>query len=137
MNEMQEGKQTLIELIAGIVFFAIILSIVGIFFADNKTGYVLGILYGAAVAVVLAGHMYYSLDRLLDMDEEGGSNYGKRSTGFRMGIMIIAVVVAFCFIKVLMPVAVVLGMFCLKFSAYLQPIIHIFTKNLKQRRVKK
>ena len=56
---MQETKQTLYELIAGIVS-CFILFLLGNIFVSNRIAYTLGLLTGCLIAGVMSGHIQFS-----------------------------------------------------------------------------
>ena len=107
---MDKGMQTLIRLIIGNLIYAAVVSVAGVFFVHNSVQFILGVFWSAIGASFVAIHMYCSLQKSLDM---GSSDASKRESGqavIRMMIMIMVVVIG-----------LMLGMFALKVSAYIQP----------------
>lgn len=125
-----EARDTLYDLYAGNVLFSLLSMIIGLFFVSAKGAYILGILLGGAVACGMALHMYRSLDVALELGSDGAVKYMRKRTGVRMIVMGAAVVAACLFPEIIDVLGVVFGLFSLKLSAYLQPVIHIFTTKI-------
>ncbi len=121
---MKEEKQTLCDLYFGIGIVGILVALVGAIILDSKFSFALGVIYGAVVAVILVTHMYHSLERTLEYDEEGARKHAQKMTGIRMWIMLAAVVLAMYFGEYFHMAGVILGILTLKVSAYMQPFIH-------------
>lgn len=126
---MDEGKRTFSELIIGIIFLALVITIPGIFIAGNKLAFFLGMLIGTAVAVIMLISMFRSVDKSLDMDTNGAAGYTKRKAFLRILLMAAAVLIAFYASDYISIIGVVVGIFSLKLSAYLQPLTHKLLKN--------
>lgn len=126
---MDEGKRTFSELIIGIIFWALVITILGIFIAGNKLAFFLGMLIGTAVAVIMSISMFRSVDKSLDMDTNGAVGYTKRKAFLRILLMAAAVLIAFYASDYISIIGVVVGIFSLKLSAYLQPLTHKLLKN--------
>lgn len=120
---MQEEKQTLYELLAGIVV-CLIVFLLGNLIVSNHLAYNLGLLLGGIVAAVMSGHMYSSLNEAVLYDKETAEKKVKFSSLIRMLIMVAALAAAALLPDIFSFVAVVLGISGLKFSAYLQPLTH-------------
>lgn len=135
---MREEKETLFDLYFGIGIFGILLIIAGMFLIERKLSFILGVCYGAVVAVVLVSHMYHGLQITLCYDEEGARKHAQKMVGIRMWIMLAAVGLAMYFSKYLHLAGVILGILTLKVSAYIQPFVHrrITSKLYQKRRVK-
>ena len=61
-------NRTLFELETGILLFGAVCQVI-VFFVKDKTSYSLGLWIGIAVAMISAFHMWWSLDRALDLPE--------------------------------------------------------------------
>ena len=125
---MRETKQTLYELLAGVVL-CFILFLIGNIFADNKTAYTLGLLLGCIIAGIMSGHMYHSLQQAMLYDQETAAKKVQKGTIFRFLFMIIGLAAALIFPKWISVIGVALGVLSLKFSAYLQPLTHKVIQN--------
>lgn len=135
---MREEKQTLLDLYLGIGMLSILIAVIGVFIVEMKLKFVLGVCYGAIVAVVLVSHMYQGLERTLCYDEDGAKKHAQKMAGIRMWIMLAAVVLAMYLSEYFHLAGVVLGVLTLKVSAYIQPFVHrrITSKLYQKRRVK-
>ena len=76
----------------------------------------------------MAIHLKRSIEDELDLGEEGAMKHARTAYATRMLITLIVLGVVIYF-KLGNPITVVIGIFPLKLSAYLQPLIHkIFLK---------
>ena len=135
---MREEQETLWDLYVGIVGIGILTAIIGALIVGDKLSFILGVIYGAVIAVVLVTHMYHGLQRTLYYDEDGAKKHAQKMTGIRMWIMLTAVMLAMYFSEHLHLAGVILGILTLKVSAYVQPFVHrrITSKFYQKRRVK-
>lgn len=131
---MQEEKQTLYELFAGIAVCLLVFT-VGNLVVKNHLAYNVGLVLGGAIAALMSGHMYSSLNEAVLYDKETAEKKVKFSSLIRMFMMIAALVAAALLPEYVSIVAVVLGISSLKFSAYLQPLTHkVFNKFIHKGR---
>ncbi len=123
---MKKQNATLIELWVGIVFFALISLLAGIWFVENKLAYALGLPVGALTAVYLAWHMARSIDKMLDRAELGAdAGAGMRvSSLLRYGIVVLVLIITALVSEWVNPISVFIGIIGLKVAAYLQPFTH-------------
>lgn len=125
---MQQEKQTLLELFAGIAL-GIVLLLPGNLLTDNKLAYSLGLLLGGVTAVIMSSHMYASIGEAILYDQKTAEKKIKFASLLRMFLMIAALIAAALLPNIFSFLAVVLGISTLKFSAYLQPLTHkVFNK---------
>ena len=122
---MQETKQTLYELLAGVIL-CFILFLTGNIFVSNRIAYTLGLLIGCIIAGVMSGHMYHALEQAMLYDEETAAKKVQKGTIVRFVLMIAGLAAALVFPKWISIISVALGVLSLKFSAYLQPLTHKF-----------
>ena len=120
---MQDTKQTLYELIIGVVLCGI-LFLIGNIFVSNWIAYTLGLLIGCIIAGIMSVHMQHSLERAMLYDEETAAKKVQKGTLFRFFLMVAALAVALIFPQWVSIIGVALGVLSLKFSAYLQPLTH-------------
>lgn len=120
---MQDTKQTLYELIIGVVLCGI-LFLIGNIFASNRIAYTLGLLIGCVIAGVMSAHMHHSLEQAMLYDAETAAKKVQKGTLFRFFLMVAALAVALIFPQWVSIIGVALGVLSLKFSAYLQPLTH-------------
>lgn len=115
-------NRTLLEMIIGIIFFAVVIQIAGLFFSKDLIGYSIGLWIGAAAAVGLAFHIAYTIEKEIE-----GAN-GKSVNHFKYVIIRFVSVVVLVFLlfwlKIGNPLTCFAGVMGLKFGAYLQPLTH-------------
>ena len=125
---MQETKQTVYELITGIIF-CFILFLLGNIIAANRLAYTLGLLIGCLTAILMSSHMYRSLEQAMLYDEETAAKKVQKGTILRYVLMLAGLVAALVLPEYISVIGVALGVLSLKFSAYLQPLTHKIFKN--------
>lgn len=119
-------NRTLFELEIGILIFGAICQIF-VVLVDDKTGYSIGLWIGSLMAALSAFHMWYTLDKGLDLGEKGAIGYLSRQNVIRyVGIVLLLIVVAVSGVG--NPLSAFLGIMGLKAAAYMQP----FTKKLSR-----
>lgn len=133
---MKEEKQTLLEMICGIMISSLILGAIGAIVFRPISNFVLGVVFGTVIAVFVLVQLYHSLNKTLDMDSQSAEKIGGRHAIFRLFIMGLALVVGILLSDIFNVIGILLGIFGLKFSAYLQPAIHkiVVTKILNKGR---
>lgn len=123
-------NDTLFELLIGIVAAGVIIQLMqmvvsGVY--DNMVGsvgtFAAGLWPGIAVGIGLAVHMYVSIDRALDMTPEDAEKYMRKAYLLRtLIIFFVAGIVGYFKFGYIM--AFFIGVLCLKFGAFLQPLMH-------------
>ncbi len=117
-------NRTLFELETGIVIFGLVCQVFVFGFKD-KAGYSLGLWLGIGIAMFSAFHMWWSLDRALELPEKAAVR--SMSTHNILRYTLIAAALAFTAITgVADPLAEFLGIMGLKASAY----IHFITRKI-------
>ncbi len=115
-------KQTLIELLIGITLYGVLGILVILIFPDrlyNEFGFIWGVVVSCGMTI----HMYFSLRNAMFMGEFGALKQIRKSYIIR----VIGILIAFAFMRWLdfgNIITGVIGLFALKFSAYIQPITH-------------
>ena len=118
----------LVELLAGIISLGILIQIGMLIAFENYLYNAIGLWAGIGVAIFMAIHLKRSIEDELDLGEEGAVKHARTAYATRMLITLVVLGVVIYF-KVGNPFTVVIGIFPLKLSAYLQPLIHkIFLK---------
>ena len=133
---MKKAKNSLIGLIIGILFFAAIVCVVGIFASAKPMRFVIGVLVGTFVSVVLSIHLYHTIDICLDLPPERANAYMKKGTLLRLLGMLGTLALSFIFSKYIHPLGVFIGIMTLKFSVYLQPAIEMIQEKEKNKQRK-
>lgn len=116
-------NDTLLELIVGIVVCGALIQIVAVVVAGFSAEFAVGLWIGIAAAVGLAAHMYRSIDRALDMQPDDAEKYMRKAYLIRT-VMILAVAGVVTYFQLGYVMATFGGVLCLKFGAFLQPLIH-------------
>lgn len=119
----KKKDRTLFELSVGIVAWGLICQLTVVWFVSDRAGYSLGLWMGTFLAVAAGCHMWWALDRALDLTRD---NAVKMITKHNI-IRYVVIVAAMAFIMVngaANPLAAFLGIMGLKVAAYLQPFTH-------------
>ncbi len=116
-------NDTLLELIVGIVVCGALIQIVAVVVAGFSAEFAVGLWIGIAAAVGLAAHMYRSIDRALDMQPDDAEKYMRKAYLIRT-VMILAVAGVVTYVQLGYVMATFGGVLCLKFGAFLQPLVH-------------
>jgi len=125
---MRKTKQTLYELMAGLLL-CFVIFLLGNIFVSNRIAYTLGLLLGCLIAAGMSGHMYHSLEQAMLYDEETAAKKVQKGTILRYVFMLAGLVAALALPEYISIIGVALGVLSLKFSAYLQPLTHKVLKN--------
>ena len=129
---MPQEKQTLWDLIVGILFF-VLLFMLGNLLVEHHFAYTLGLILGGADSVGMSIHMYSSLKKAVLYDGETAQKKVQVSTLFRMVFMLIILAVSALLPQYISFIGVALGILSLKFSAYLQPLTHKVLKKIRNK----
>jgi hypothetical protein len=131
---MNQGRRTYYEMMIGIILQTIVYSVLGMIASGQFFIFPVSVIAGSVVAIGLLRHMYRTIDTVLDLDSDTAKKYGRRQAVVRMVLMGMALCIAFYYMEYINPWGVLLGVLSLKFSAYLQPVVHILIKSFFQRR---
>lgn len=131
-------NETLGELMSGIIAAGAVIQIIELViaavcpeFAGSAVSFALGLWIGVLTAVGLSIHMYRSIDRALDMASGDAESYMRKAYLLRtVAIFVMAALVHFLNIGYVM--AAFLGVLCLKFGAFLQPLMHKLRKKFRR-----
>ena len=117
---MKEARDTLYSMLLGIIISGVLIGILGtLLYAGSRVPFALGVCLGVLAAVGIAFHLYYTIDRALDMEAEAAVSYTRRMALLRMIGMGIPVVVAVLFPTYFHVLGVFLGELTLKIGAFL------------------
>ncbi|MDO4324205.1 MAG: hypothetical protein Q4C61_16960 [Lachnospiraceae bacterium] len=131
-------NETLAELMTGIFVAGVVIQVVELLiaivspeFAGSVLSFVIGFWIGIVTALGLAAHMNRSIDRALDMLPGDAEKYMRKAYLLRtMAILVVAGLVHFLHLGYVM--ATFLGILCLKFGAFLQPLMHKLWKKFQK-----
>lgn len=134
---MDAGRKTYYEMLAAIVFQVIAVGAAGALISRQYVTFPVSVIIGGAVAASILRHMFKTIDIVLNLDSETARKYGRRQSVIRIALMGLILCAAFYFKEYVNPWGVCLGIFTLKFSAYLQPFAHkCFELKIMKRRIK-
>ena len=117
--------ETLLGLLIGIIVFAVISQIAGMFFVKSMLKYTIGLWIGSLLALACAYHMWWSLDRNLSLnaDNEGAARAFAIKQNLIRYAVVLLVFLGVCLTTFSYPLAAFLGIMGLKAGAYLQPLV--------------
>ena len=132
---------TMVELIIGILIFGILGVIVFLglymasvpverFFDDSIFQIIIGFIIGIIFSLILIIHMTASVERALEMGEQGALKHTRIMYIVRMAALIIVFAIMLL-LGVGNVFALLFGLLSLKLSAYMQPITHKVISRLK------
>ena len=121
-ENIKKISETLKELLIGILFYGILVEVIGICFIKDKIYFTIGLWFGVLLALAAAVHMWWGLDRAMDLGN-GASKYALSQNMIRYGVIVVAFG-ALCVLDVGNPIAAFVGIMGLKAGAYLQPFTH-------------
>ena len=121
-ENIKKISETLKELLIGILFYGILVEMIGICFIKDKMYFTIGLWFGIILACAAAVHMWWGLDKAMDMGN-GASKYALSQNMIRYGVIVVAFG-ALCVVDLGNPIAAFAGIMGLKAGAYLQPFTH-------------
>ena len=124
-------NETLKELLIGILFYGIIVEVIGICFIKDRVYFSIGLWFGIVMALAAAIHMWWGLDRALTLGDAAGK-YALSQNMIRYGVIVVAFG-ALCVMDFGNPMAAFAGIMGLKAGAYLQPFTHKIMKKIQRR----
>ncbi|MDE5966128.1 MAG: ATP synthase subunit I [Lachnospiraceae bacterium] len=127
-RKLWEMNSALRDLYVGLTIYFVLASLVGVFVVEDKAGFLTGLLFGVLVSFGLVYHMYRTLDRGLDMETKDAEKYILSQSSFRLFMMLVAAYIGL-FVEFLSFPGVVLGLFGIKVSALMQPLVSINITN--------
>ena len=66
-ENIKKISETLKELLIGIVFYGILVEVIGICFFKDKMYFTIGLWFGIVLALASAIHMWWGLDKAMDL----------------------------------------------------------------------
>lgn len=130
---MDQGTITYREMVVAVVLQIIVYAIIGALISKQYILFSLGVIIGGLVAIAMLGSMKKTVETIVLLDPETAKKYGRRQSLVRIALMAVILCVAFFFEEYVNPWGVFIGVFSLKFSAYLQPCIDVlFNKIMKK-----
>lgn len=120
-------NRTLFELETGILIFGVMCQLL-ILLIGNRPGYSLGLWIGIVTAMLGACHMWWSLDRALDLPEKAAVRNMSTHNIIRY-LVFVLVVGAAAVTQIANPLLIFLGIMSIKVSAYM----HFLTQKISIR----
>ena len=130
-KKCNKQNETLVELLIGIISSGLVFWLIFMLLTEKKLYLTLGILVGLLLALLAAGHMYWSLNRAMDLGE-GATKFMLSQNMVRYGV-IVCVFGVLCLLDFGNPLGAFAGIMCLKTGAYLQPFTHKIITKFKRR----
>lgn len=134
----KKTNETLKELITGVLIMGCIIEAIQLAvcmantqFASAKLQFAVGLWIGVATAVGLAVHMYRSIDRAFAQISDDAEVYMRKRYLVRTAVILVMAGVV-TFFKLGYVMAYFIGVLCLKFGAFLQPLIHMFRERSRK-----
>ncbi len=122
ISRMKSINRALLELETGILFYGILIQIIGLFFAKDRLNFSIGWCVGILTACILAWHMWFTLDRALDIPEDAVKKV--RLAAIVRYLVCILVLAVLMMTEWGNPLAGFFGIWSLKVAAYSQPFTH-------------
>ena len=116
-------NDTLLELMIGILLSGAVIEAGCIILTGYSGMFTSGLCIGLVTAAGLAAHMYRSIDHALDLQPEDAEKYMRKAYMIR-AVAILAVAGLVTWFRLGYVMAAFGGMLCLKFGAFLQPVLH-------------
>lgn len=116
-------ENTLLELLIGIILSGVVLQIVLAIILKDYLYNAIGLWSGIVVACFWAIHLKRSIEDSLDLGIEGAAKHARNAYMTRLLVTAVALGIVLYF-RLGNPITLVIGVFLLKISAYLQPCMH-------------
>lgn len=114
--------RTLLELYVGVIVWGLIILVIGLIFARPMWKYLVGVVIGVVATMLQLYNMYDTIDRALSTGEEKARGYMTAKSMFRLIISVVVMIIAYM-IGLTAFVGTVLGLFSLKLSALVNPLV--------------
>ena len=121
-REKQEpARKTLQGLLLGIAVLGMIEELLLLLLCKDRIAVTLGLLLGLWTAIINSIYIYRSLGRVLELDEKNSVKAMRMPVMIRYCFMGIVITLALRKPHIFSPIGVILGLFSMKVSAYIQP----------------
>ena len=126
-------NQTLLELLTGIIILGVAIQIICLITSKNYLYDAVGLWSGVGICCFSAIHMYRSIEDAVDLGEAGATKHVRIGYATRMAVTLLVAGVVIYF-KLGNYVTLLIGVFPLKLSAYLQPFTHKLFQKIQNTR---
>ncbi len=131
---MNEKDQTMKYLVIGILIYFVVVSIPVLVFVQDKLSSELGLLLGAGLGIGMSFHMRYTISKSMYMEQRQALFLSANSIGRLIIVGSVMIFAALCpYVNV---ITLLVGIFGLKISAYIQPYFIQFVVKFKKRKVR-
>lgn len=132
---MKRLDPTVRDLLFGGLLYGVLAEVIGLFIVKDRLAYSLGILVGYVCVVFITCHMYLTLEKALDMEPLKAVKYSMTCNIIRY-VIVAGVACLVAYVPQMNVIAMLIMVFGLKVSAFLQPTIHklITSKLFKEGR---
>ncbi len=124
----KKDNKIIADLIIGIAVSGLFFLLIGMVWVSDKWLYARSLMIGMLGAAGMVIHMYYSLNKALDMEPARAENHVRISYLQRTAVLSL-LFAAGVYFKIVTVVPCFLGVMTLKTSAYLQPYINKWIVN--------
>lgn len=121
---MMQAKQTVTDMLYGLAIWGMAVLLVLEIISRHRLAMAAGTAAGLLTAMGLIFHMYRHLDIALDMDSGHAQRHIQLAAVQRLAVMAVILAVSMTGYRYIHPVGTVLGIFGVKVSALLQPLVH-------------
>lgn len=131
----EDSNRVLRELILGIIFFGLAVTLAGIWWVDDKKRFFLGLVIGIVLSIWKALHIQSTLTRVLDYEEKAAQT--KMTLSYVVRTLAVIIVLGLLVVWDMGTIPVLMcfvGLFGLKAGAMLQPHIHKYMDRLTCKR---
>lgn len=128
---MRQAKQVCREMLIGLLLWSIVIGIFLTVIATHRLAALAGVCAGGLTAAGIILHMYRHLDIALDLDAKHAQRHIQAAALKRLFFMGAAVAVSLVLPEYIHPAGVILGLFGVKVTALLHPLLHKFLAKRK------
>lgn len=121
------------RLIAGIVGYGLIIQLAGVWFVEDKLGYSIGLWYGIAIAIGMAVNLAVVIYDTVTFYGEDNANKRVAAKALLRYILVAVLFFILGYFKFGNLFTAILGVFGLKISAYIQPLLNKLVNKLLGR----
>lgn len=118
------GEKMRMAIIAGIFIMAVPFAVLGMFWSGSRFIFLSGLIVGTIISTGLINHMYKTLLTACEYDEDSAKKFSRNKTVKRMFFCALVLILAGIFTDIAFVFGILVGMLCLKFSAYIQPLTY-------------
>ena len=120
-------------LVAGIVIYGLVIQITGVWFVEDKLGYSVGLWYGIAIAIGMSVNLAMVIYDTVTFYAEGDANKRVAAKGLLRYLIVAVLFFILGYFEFGNLFTAILGVFGLKISAYMQPLLNKLVNKLLGR----